>query len=313
MRLMLVGRQAKGLSERLSERLSAQVELDVVRLPAEAIRRFDELPPDALLVCDEAGGGKVASLVKAIKNRPLGQLVPLLLVCPQPPTQDEAVALARELDLHAWLDPEVSASELGRVLAQELEVPYEQIVSEESASKAERGELAQASNAFDAGYLIEPLSDDEEDVEADHSSSLEPLAPSPNPSVEAAPVPYLERHAPVAALDRAQLFPARMQPRQAGKVTIDVIRRKLKEARHEDYYTILEVRRGVDGAMVRQAYQLLMSRFDPETLDFELARRFYHELAEIRDAFEDAYAVLGDPTLRASYTGTRHPARDQRG
>lgn len=304
MRLLLVGRPATSLAERLNQLTQAAITLDVARLPAEAIRRFEEVPPDAILVCDEAGGGRVSTLVKAIKNRPLGQLVPLLLICPQPASQEDAQQLARELDLHAWLDPEVSAQELCRVLAAELEVPYETLVPQaqqvtpmaQHQSQDEPPRSTEPADAFDAGYIVEPL--DEPPSEAPQEDSL-PYA------IHLAPT------SPVAALDRAQLFPVRAHQRQSGKVTIDVIRRKLKDVRHEDYYTILEVRRGVDGPMVRQAYQTLMSRFDPETLDFELSRRFFHELAEIRDAFDDAYAVLGDPTLREGYTlaGTKPAAR----
>ena len=290
MRLLLIGRPASALSERLAQLQSPELELDVARLPAEAIRRFEEVPPDALLVCDEAGGARVASLIKAIRHRPLGQLLPLILICPQPSSPEDAQLMARELELHAWLDPEVTALELCRVLAQELEVPYERLVPEQalSAREAKASQAPQPSDAFDAGYLIEELD----------APSQEPLARfEPSPS-------------PVAALDRAQLFPSREKARQSGKVTLDVIRRKLRDVRHEDYYTILEVRRGADGALMRQAYQTLMARFDPETLDFELSRRFFQELAEIRDAFDDAYAVLGDPALRETYTlaGTR-PSR----
>ena len=105
MRLLLVGRPATSLSERLNQLTQGAITLDVARLPAEAIRRFEEVPPDAILVCDEAGGGRVSTLVKAIKHRPLGQLVPLILICPQPASQEDAQALARELELHAWLVP----------------------------------------------------------------------------------------------------------------------------------------------------------------------------------------------------------------
>lgn len=303
MRLLLVGRPATSLSERLNQLTQGAITLDVARLPAEAIRRFEEVPPDAILVCDEAGGGRVSTLVKAIKHRPLGQLVPLILICPQPASQEDAQALARELELHAWLDPEVSAQELCRVLAAELEVAYEALVPESQRvspmaahqSQDEPARSSSTSDAFEAGYIIEPL----DEPPADPADELAQSDPQDRPTHHAL---HLAPTSPVAALDRAQLFPVRAHQRQSGKVTIDVIRRKLKDVRHEDYYTILEVRRGVDGPMVRQAYQTLMSRFDPETLDFELSRRFFHELAEIRDAFDDAYAVLGDPTLREGYT-----------
>ena len=80
-------------------------------------------------------------------------------------------------------------------------------------------------------------------------------------------------------------------------------RRKLREVRHEDYYTILEVRRGAETPVIKQAYMRLVARYEPSGLDFELAHRYYGEISEILDALEDAWAVLGDNTLRQQYSG----------
>ena len=86
-----------------------------------------------------------------------------------------------------------------------------------------------------------------------------------------------------------------------GEVSEEILLRKLKEVRHEDYFTILEIRRGAEGAVIRQAYQRMIGRYDPDRLDFELVHRHYQALSEIRDALEDAWAVLGDPELRRRY------------
>ena len=108
----------------------------------------------------------------------------------------------------------------------------------------------------------------------------------------------------VEVVDRASLFPARATAAPEAQVNAESIRHKLKQVRHEDYYVILEVRRGAEGTTIKQAYQRLMTRFDPQGLEFEVSRQFFHELAEIRDAFEDAWAVLGEPRLRQAYSVT---------
>jgi DnaJ-class molecular chaperone len=85
------------------------------------------------------------------------------------------------------------------------------------------------------------------------------------------------------------------------RVDQETIKRKLRAVRHEDYYAILELRRGAEGAVVREAFHRLYRRFDSREIDFELAHRFEEELGELRDALEDAWAVLGDSKLRESY------------
>lgn len=79
------------------------------------------------------------------------------------------------------------------------------------------------------------------------------------------------------------------------------IRRMLRKVRHEDYFTILGVRRSVGNEQVQVAYSKLSYRFDPTKVEFDLRRSFQEELAEIVDALEDAWAVLGDHVLRETY------------
>ena len=92
-----------------------------------------------------------------------------------------------------------------------------------------------------------------------------------------------------------------MPPLDAGPLMADDIRRKLKAVRHEDYYAILEIRRGAESQTVREAFHRLTALYDPAHLEFEVAHKFQDELDEIRDALEDAFAVLGDPELREPY------------
>ncbi len=75
----------------------------------------------------------------------------------------------------------------------------------------------------------------------------------------------------------------------------------LRKVRHEDYFTILGVRRSAGNEQVQIAYSSLAFRFEPSKVDFDLRRSFMDELAEISDALEDAWAVLGDHALRQTY------------
>ncbi len=84
-------------------------------------------------------------------------------------------------------------------------------------------------------------------------------------------------------------------------LSAEEIRRMLRKVRHEDYFTILGVGRSVGNEQVQLAYSKLSYRFEPSKVDFDLRRSFQDELAEIVDALEDAWAVLGDHALRQTY------------
>jgi hypothetical protein len=84
-----------------------------------------------------------------------------------------------------------------------------------------------------------------------------------------------------------------------------VIKEMLRSVRHEDYFAILGVSRTVDTEFVNEAFYREYHRFDPAEIDFSVAQTHYHELLEIRDAIEDAWAVLGSEALRDAYMKRR--------
>jgi hypothetical protein len=292
-RLLVIGRPASGWAQRLQEAVrEGAAEVVSARLPAEAVRSFEASPPDAILLVDDMGGPRVRAIVQAIRTRPLGQLLPVVLLCPREDSMDPDGAM-QELGLHDWLAPEVAPLEVWQVFMRALEVPWgELFAGPPPRHEQARREPSRAVAPTPPTPL--PLPErDEERFGDDPDIVVE--APPPDPV-------YIPPVEPVARRDRASLFPLRstVQPRQ-GLIDAEAIRRKLRDARHEDYYTVLEIRRGADGLIVRQAFQQMMSRYDHDAIDFELARRFFVELAEIRDALEDAWAVLGDPELREAY------------
>jgi hypothetical protein len=287
-RLLVIGRPASSWAQRLQETArEGSAEVVVARLPAEAVRSFEASPPDAILIVDDMGGPRLRAIVQAIRTRPLGQLLPVVLICPREESADPDGAM-HELGLHDWLAPDVSPLDVWRVFTRALEMPGDEVVPAAPAPRASvPPPVPSASPRPLPERPVEPRPDDNPDVVVE--------APPPDPV-------YLPPVEPVERRDRASLFPLRaaVQPRQ-GLIDAEAIRRKLRDARHEDYYTVLELRRGADGLLVRQAYQQMIARYDHDAIDFELARRFFVELAEIRDALEDAWAVLGDPELREAY------------
>lgn len=276
-RLLIIGRPGAAWAQRIRETVGDALELETARLPSAGIRQFEATPADVILIVDERGGERVETLIQAIRNRPLGQLVPLLLICPLPgdmPVQDKISAL----DLLGWLPLEASVHDLWRIIDEELglshdsvdEAPFRPSTFEESASSSAPTPPtfpgAMGANSPSA-FALEPLDEPE---------------PGPNRASRS-------------------IFPSRGGFEIQGGIDAESIERKLKEVRHQDYYAILEVRRGAESQTVREAFHRLVARFDPRSIDFELAHRYQNEVAEIGDALEDAWAVLGDPDLRQPY------------
>ena len=304
--LLLIGRLAPQWAARLAQRAhQAQLEIHQARLPAEGVRRLEHTPPDVVMVMDEAHGTRARSLVRAIRQRPLGQILPILVLCEMPAGAD-AEAFGKDLGVEAWLPPDspvhTVVTELARILGLEVgdlqpplpPVPPKRQDHDDFIVEDISGEhLAFSQDAQDPPPSVS---------ERPTLPAIPPAPPAPTPAAPPLPPDFELPIYPVERVDRHSLFPVRgRRPAGPGQLDETEIQRKLREVRHEDYFTILEVRLGSEGPILRQAYQRLMSRFDPEQLDFELTRRFFPELEEIRDAFEDAWAVLGDPHLRQRY------------
>ena len=153
-RVLLMGREAPAWSPTLGELAEpAALELEAARLPAEGIRRFEATPPDAVVILDEQGGARSRTLLQALQTRPLGRLVPLLLISPAPGSHDEPEAVAAELSIHAWRPVETSARELLVLLARVLEVPAADLLTPGPTPPAHPGQRQEG------GFLIEPLED----------------------------------------------------------------------------------------------------------------------------------------------------------
>lgn len=263
-RFLIIGPPAQSWAERLSPLVSDQVHFDQARLPSAGIRQFEETPADLIIIADTKGGPRVETLIQAIRQRALGQLTPILLLCPLP-QEDSVQNRVDDLELAGWLGPDASPEAVLALLEETLGVALK---ASQSPGETPQGPPQENTSYFGGDIILEPIDD----------------------------APTTTRELP-----RGSIF--RRPPSQilAQDLSAEEIRRKLKTVRHEDYYAVLEVRRGAEGQTVREAFHKLHARFDPRKVDFELAHRFQAELDEIRDAFEDAFAVLGDPQLREPY------------
>ncbi|QDG53735.1 J domain-containing protein [Persicimonas caeni] len=291
-RILLIGRQAAAWSERLERRAGDDFEFDTARLPAAGLRQFEATPPDALVVIDSASTKRAATLIAAVRERPLGQLIPVIAIAPPPGEAEHA-------EVDAWLSPNAPVERLVDALEECLGVEFGQADSPRDSSDSNGGPWREKTPARDA-----PKS-----FWGDKTPAKQ--APEPLKSTNEMPQYFIEEiddepFDQPRRLDRSSIFssPSRRgqeRPSEQARVDQEAVERKLKAVRHEDYYAILEIRRGAEGTVVREAFHRLYRRFDPREMDFEVAHRMEDEIGEIRDALEDAWAVLGDPTLRQAY------------
>lgn len=245
--ILLIGRRTKDVASWLEA--SFEAVLNEARLPAAGLRELDATPPDVIILADD-DSARMVTMLEAIRERPLGKLVPVVIV-------SEDRAPENTLDVLAW----VAASEYQKLIdliAHEVEIPKKQAGTTEHSQ---------------ADYVLEDLDE-----------ILESEPPQPP-----------------ARFRTSEIFAARLEAREESELDASDVKKKLKIVRHEDYFSILEVPRGAQTPMIREAFQKQMARFDHKSVAFEIAHALHAEIEEIRDALEDAWAVLGDAKLRTTY------------
>jgi hypothetical protein len=109
-RLLVVGADAVRRAEAVRR---ADIEVVAIRLPAAAIRAFEATPADAIVIAGEADY-RAAQLVTAFRARPLGGLVPVLVLAEDvidgadarlDPQANDAALLTAVLQLLVGADP----------------------------------------------------------------------------------------------------------------------------------------------------------------------------------------------------------------
>lgn len=289
--VLLIGRDAAAWASALGARAGAGFGFETAALPAAGLRHLEASPPDALVIVESGTARRAATLARAIRERPLGQLIPILVVGPDP---DEDAR--REVD--TWLAPAEGEAPLWRALQECLGLDTAPSPGGFIDQRTPTVPFMAEPDPGAPAYYIEPI----DAPSPPHSARPVPpweRSETPDPPPEA---PWNQPH----ALDHGSIFPSsgsRLHDLGATPPGVDgrAIEQKLQAVRHKDYYAILEIRQGSETEVVREAYQRLNQRFDPDEVEFRLAHRFEAELAEIRDALEDAWAVLGDPGLREAY------------
>jgi DnaJ-domain-containing protein 1 len=111
--VLIIGRDAEGWKRSLETWSGLSVE--AVSLPSAGIRTFEKRSPDIVIVAEPPGSTKAEPIIEAIRDRPLGQLVPLIWVAP-------ADAGGPEVEATSKVSPNVSPAQLVEELERHLEV-----------------------------------------------------------------------------------------------------------------------------------------------------------------------------------------------
>ena len=286
-----------------------QVALERAERAAEAVRRFDAVSPDGVLVAIGAHPEQAALLLQALRDRPLGALIPIGLVdqgdSPPHPiaTPSGAAESGADRFFAANTPPAAILATIAEMLGIHLDLPLPDLkvlapLRPASTLRIERDPVGEHENYAGgprslSGEAGNPVGHPENHVGGrdhlfdgqDHLVEHHAQAPLSHPGLSARPSP--------SPLSRSTARPE--------AVTAESIRRKVRQARHEDYFTLLEVRRGADELLIEESYRQLRGRYEPSRLPRPLADRHFSELREVCDAFDDAFAVLSDEDLRNAY------------
>jgi hypothetical protein len=297
-RLLVIGRSATSWGEKLLA-LAPDITVDVARLPAAGIRQLAKTPPDAVFVVEATHAERVSMLVEAVRQQPLGALTPIIA---------HGDGLDPTLDVQALLSGADGPSEVLRALEEALELEIGELTAEADAVVTLESPRGSATAGIDAD-APQPSGTWPPETTSTRGTSAT-TAPSEPTETQPARIEtpkfileeIVDDEPPgPRALDRAELFATRPRGRSQSDVEDATVKRMLRSVRHEDYYAILGVHRGAETPAIRDAYYRQIERFDPQNVDVDIAHRNHLELSEIRDALEDAWAVLGDADLRADY------------
>jgi methylmalonyl-CoA mutase cobalamin-binding subunit len=241
---------------------------------AEVVQLVDDDCPDAIIVTIGRDADVVASVIQAVRARPLGSLVPVVVL--DGGRASDHPILTSDGALEAGADRFFGAG-----------TPANHIV-------ATVAELLGIDLKIESDQPAPTPTPAEEDTTA-----LTP-SPAPSPESDAATVEVMARRTYQPELSTPRFDPAK-NPRQHEAAGPDTIIKKLRQSRHEDYFTVLEVRKGSDLRAVELSYERLRQSFDPAYVARPVSDRLHVELLEICDTLDDAFAVLSDSHLREDY------------
>ncbi len=111
--VLIIGRDAEGWKRSLQTWSGLQVR--AVTLPSAGIRTFEQASPDIVIVAEPPGSTRAEPMIQAIRERPLGQLVPLIWVAPANAGDADVEATSR-------VAPDVAPQRLVEELERHLEV-----------------------------------------------------------------------------------------------------------------------------------------------------------------------------------------------
>lgn len=319
-RLLIIGRDAEQWRRGLNDWAGKTLDVACETLPAAGIRNFGDSSPDAVAVAEPDQSPKIEPIVEAIRERPLGQIVPVVLLGASYVEDDDLhIASAVGADegpeglvgrLESILDVDLAPSPRHAETMEEpdLEVERTEEGDRRTFQSTEIPTPQAEGGAPDPGVSenVDPRGARPPSREATAGGESAPRQRSESGTIEHPNyiLEPLDDEGPSTASGSSGstgLDEMSSDLRSVAPPDGAAIRRKLKEVRHEDYFVILGVRRGAEADEVRQAYRDMKARFREDRLDFDLAEKFEAELEEINDALDDARAVLGDERLRRAY------------
>lgn len=88
------------------------------------------------------------------------------------------------------------------------------------------------------------------------------------------------------------------EPSTRDRQEIDDLHRRIPTSTH---YDLLGLERTADAAAIARAHRARTQRFSPESLTAPLTNAYMQRLEAVQEAFDTAFAVLGDPVRRYLY------------
>lgn len=161
--VLIIGRDAEGWKRSLQTWSGLKVR--AVTLPSAGIRTFEQASPDVVIVAEPPGSTRAEPMIRAIRERPLGQLVPLIWVAPANAGDADVEATSR-------VAPDVTPQRLVQELERHLEVQLGREPGSTAGSLA--GESTATTTTPPPGSVAGQPGGESGSVEVDRSAARRP-------------------------------------------------------------------------------------------------------------------------------------------
>ena len=263
------------------EATSFNISLERSTDPGWLFIEFDKSPYDGVLLFLEEHETESLVACKSLRKHTMGSLVPIVMV-----GSEHSRIQNTEQAIGAGADQFCPAS----MSAKEILMTFGNLLNLAHDFEAEE----QPPPLTAPEYLWLPGKEPDQSDQDRSFAEADSLGTPPSEQIEGAFEEQEERYGADGAPRRV---PAAFIP----KVTSELLKRKLRAVRHEDYFAILEVRKGATARELKDGVDRLRRQYDPNNIAAPLCDRYLLEIREILDTIEDAWAVLSDVKLKKQY------------